>query len=120
MVLEKTVQSPLDCKVIKPINPKGNQSEYSLVGLMMKLNLHVNLHMITEKDPNAGKDWGQEEKGMTEDEMIGGHHWLNGHEFEQALEVGDGQGSLVCCSPWSHKESDTTEGLNWTERYLLA
>ena len=67
------------------------------------------------KDPDAGKDWGQEEKGTTEDEIIGWHHWLNGHEFEQALGVGDDQGSLVCCSSRGHKESDTTEQLNWTE-----
>ena len=64
------------------------------------------------KDPDAGKDEGQEEKGVTEDEMVGWHHRLNGHEFEQALGVGDGQGSLVCCSPWGHNESDTTEQLN--------
>ena len=61
------------------------------------------------------KDWRLEEKGMTEDEMVGWHHWLNGHEFEQAPGVGDGQGGLVCCSPWGHKELDTTERLNWTE-----
>ena len=66
------------------------------------------------KDPDAGKDWRQEEKGMTENEMVGWHHPLNGHEFEQALQVGDGQGSLVCCCPWGHKESDTTEWLNWS------
>ena len=65
------------------------------------------------KDPDAGKDWGQEEKGTTEDEMVGCHHWLNGHESEQALRVCDGWGGLVCCRPWSHKESDATE--NWTE-----
>ena len=69
---------------------------------------------LIEKDPDAGKGWRQEEKGMTEDELVGWHHWLDGHEFEQALEVGDGQGSLVCCSPWGHRESDTTEWLNWT------
>ena len=65
------------------------------------------------KDPDAGKDWGQEEKGATEDEMVGWHHRLNGHEFEQAPGVGDRQGSLVCCSPWGRKESDMTEWLNW-------
>jgi len=65
------------------------------------------------KDPDAGKDWRQEEKGMTEGEMTGWHHRLNGHEFEQASGVGDGQGGLVCCSPWGHKESDTTEQLSW-------
>ena len=70
---------------------------------------------LIEKDPDAGKDWRQEEKGTTEDEMVGWHHQLNGHEFEQAPGIGDGQGSLVCCSPWGRKESDTTEWLNWTE-----
>ena len=67
------------------------------------------------QDPDAGKDWRQEKKGMTVDEMVGWHHWLNGQEFEQALGVGDGQGSLAWCSPWGHKESDMTERLNWTE-----
>ena len=70
---------------------------------------------LIEKDPDSGKDWRQEEKGMTEDEMVGWHHWLNGNEFEEALGVGDGQGSLACCSPWGHKESEMTEGLNWTD-----
>ena len=71
------------------------------------------------KDPNSGKDWRQEEKGMTEDEMVGWHYQLEGHEFEQAPGNGDGQGGLVCCSPWGHKELDTTEKLNWsTETYV--
>ena len=65
------------------------------------------------KNPDAGKDWRQEEKGTTEDEMVGWQHWLNGHEFEQALGVGDGQGSLACCCPWDQRESDMTEWLNW-------
>ena len=69
------------------------------------------------KDPDAGKDW-TEEKGMTKDEIFGGHHWLDGHEFEQAPVVGDGQGSLVCYSPWGHKESDTTEWLNWSTSFF--
>ena len=67
------------------------------------------------KDPDAGKDWRWEEKGTSEDKLVGWHHWLDGHEFEQALGVVDGQGSLACCSPWGRKESDTTEQLNWTE-----
>ena len=71
------------------------------------------------KDPDAGKDWRQEEKGTTEDEMAGWHHQLDGHEFKQTLGVGDGQRSLECCSPWGHKESDTTERLNWTEYNLI-
>ena len=70
---------------------------------------------LTGQDPDAGKDWRQEEKGTTEDETVGWHHWLYGHEFEQAVGVGDGQGSLTCCSLWGHKESDMTERLNWTE-----
>ena len=79
---------------------------------------HVKSWLIW-KDPDAGKDWGQEEKGTTEDEMVGWHHRLNGCEFEQALGVGDGH-SLVCCSPWGCKESDTTKRLNWTEDFVLA
>ena len=67
------------------------------------------------KNSDAGRDWGQEEKGMAENEMAGWHHRLNGHEFEWTPGVGDGQGGLVCCSSWGHKESDTTEQLNWTE-----
>ena len=67
------------------------------------------------KDPDAGKDWRQEEKGTTEDEVVGWHHWLDGNELEQAPGVGEGQGSLVCCKPWGLKESDTTKQLNWTE-----
>ena len=74
---------------------------------------------LTGKDPDAGKDWGQEEKGTTEDEMARCHHQLNGHGFGWTLGVGDGQGGLVCCSPWGHKESDTTEPLNWTEYILI-
>ena len=74
---------------------------------------------LIRKDPDAGKDWGQEEKGMTEDEMVGWHHWLNGHRFGWTLGVGDGQGGLECCSPWSRKESDTTEQLNWTPSLLI-
>ena len=70
---------------------------------------------LIRKDPDAGKDWSQEEKGMTEDEMVGWHHWLDGHEFKQAPWVGDGLGSLACCSPQCPKESDMTEWLNWTE-----
>ena len=115
-----TLESPLDCKEIKPVNPKGNQS-WIFIG---KTDAEVETPILWQsdakswligKDPDAGKDWGQEERGVTEDEMIGWYHWLYGHEFEQALGVGDGQGSLVCCSRWGHKELDTTEWLNWTE-----
>ena len=73
---------------------------------------------VIGKDPDAGKDWRQEEKGTTEDEMVEWHHWLNSHEFEQAPGDGDGQGNLVCCSPWGHKESDTTEWLNWDSPFF--
>ena len=100
--------------VLKEISP-----EYSLKDWCWSWNSNTLATWCEElthwKRPCAGKDWGQEEKGTTEDEMVGWHHWLNGHEFEQAPGVGDGQGSLACCSPWGHKESDMTERLNWTE-----
>ena len=119
VVLEKTLESPLDSKEIQPVHPKGNRSwlfisrtdaeaETPILWLPNVKNWFIG------KDPDAGNDWRQEEKGMTEDEMVGWHHWLNGHEFEQALGVGDGQGGLACCSPWGHKYSDMTERLNWT------
>ena len=99
--------------ILKEISP-----EHSLEGLMLKLKLQYSGHLnakswLIRKDPDAGKDRRQAEKGMTEDEMVGWHHWLNEHEFEQASGVGDGQGRLGCCSPWDHKESDMTEQLNW-------
>ena len=123
VVLEKTLENPMDCKEVKPINPKGNQLWVFIRRTDAKAETpilwppHVKNWLIG-KDPDAGKEWRQEEKGTTEDEMVGWHHWLNGHEFEPALWVGDGQGSLACCSPWGHKESDTTEWLNWTEFQL--
>ena len=96
--------------ILKEISP-----DYSLEGLTLKLKLQYlpnAKRQLIGKDPDAGKDWRQEEKGTTEDEMVGWHHWLSGHEFEQAPKVGDGQGSLAWCSPWGHKESDTTDWLN--------
>ena len=91
--------------ILKVISP-----EYSLEGLMLKLKLQYFGHLMQRtdigKDPDAGKDWRQEEKKTTEDQMVGWHHWLTGHEFEQAPGVGDGQGSLACYSPWGRKESD--------------
>ena len=99
--------------ILKEITP-----EYSLKGLILKLQYFGHLmwrNDSLEKTLMLGKNWRQGEKGMTEDEMVGWHHWLNGHEFEQALRVGEGQGSLVCCSPWGHKELDPTEWVNWTE-----
>ena len=120
VVLEKTLKSSLDCKEIKPGNPKGNQS-WIFIGRTDAEAETLTLwppdakNWLTEKDPDAGKDWRQEAKGTTEDKMVGWHHQLNGHEFEQAPGVDDGQESLVCCSPWGRKELDLTERLNWTE-----
>ena len=117
VMLEKAPESPLDSKEIKWVIPKGNQpwlfigrtdAEAEASGLWppdMKSRL-------IGKDPIAGKDWRWEEKGTTEHKMVEWHHWLNGHEFEQALGDGEGQGSLACCSPWGGKELDTTELLN--------
>ena len=118
VVLEKTLESPLDCKEIQPVHPKGNQSWVftGRTGAEAETPILWQPHAkswLTGKDPDAGKDWRQEEKGTTEDEMVGWHHQLSGHEFEWTLGVGDGQGGLVCCSPWGRKESDTTEWLNW-------
>ena len=124
MVLEKTLESPLDCKEIQPVHPKEDQS-WVFIG---RTDVEAETPILRPpdvkswliwKDPDAGKDWGQEEKGTTEDEMVGWHHWLNGHGFGWTLAVGDGQGSLACCGSWSHKESNTTEWLNWTQRHHL-
>ena len=119
VVLEKTLESPLDCKEIKPVNPKGNQS-WILTG---RTDAEVETSILWPadaknwligKDPDAGKDWNQEEKGMTEDEMVGWHHRLDGHEFEQALGVGDRQGGLACCSPWGCRvRHNWVTELNW-------
>ena len=120
VVLEENLQSTLGCKKIKPVNPKLNQS-WIFIGKMdaeaetLILWPPDGKKWLIGKDPDAGKNWKQEEKGITEDEMIGWHHQLDEHEFEQALGGGDGQGNLACCIPWGHKELDTTERLNWTE-----
>ena len=123
-VLEKTPESLLDYKEIKPVNPEGNQSWIFIGRTDGEAETPVlwppdAKNWLIGKDPDAGKDWRQEEKGMTEDEIVGWHHWLNGREFEQALGVDNAQGSLVCCSSWGHKESDTTEWLNWTDSSIL-
>ena len=108
VVLEKTLESPLDCKEIKPVNPKGNQP-WIFIGRAdaeaetPTLWPHDKKSRLIRKDPESGKDGGQEEKGMTEDKMVGWHHQLNGHEFGQVPGIGDGQGSLGCCSPWVAK-----------------
>ena len=120
VVLEKTLESPLDCKETQPVHPKGDQSWI----LIRKTDAEAETPVLWPpdlknwliwKDPDAGKDWRQEEKGTTEDKIVGWHHRLDGHEFERTPGVGDGQGSLVCCNPWGQKESDTTEQLNWPE-----
>ena len=104
----------------KPVNPKGNQSWMFIRRTDAEAETLIlwppdGKNRCTGKDPDAGKDWRWVEKGTIEDEMVGWHHRLNGYEFEQALGAGGGQGGLVCCSPWGHKELDTTEQLNWTE-----
>ena len=119
VVLEKILENPLDCKEIQPVHPEGNQS-WIFIGKTdaeaetLLLWPPVAKNWLIGKDPDAGKDWRQEEKRTTENEMIGWHHWRDGHNFEWAPEVGDAQGSLVCCSPWGRKELDMTERLNWT------
>ena len=114
MVLEKTLKSPLDCQKIKLVNPKGNYPEYSLEGLMLKLKLQYFGHLMRrtdslEKTLMLGKIEGKRRRGRQR--MVGWHHQLDAHEFEQALGVGDGQGSPTCCSPWGHKELGMTEQL---------
>ena len=125
LILEKTLKSPLDCKEIQPIHPKGNQSWVFIGRTDVEAETPILLpayakNWLSGKDPDAWTDCRWEEKGMTEDEMVGWHHWLSGHEFEQAPGVGNGQGSLVCCSPWGCKESDMNEQLNWlTDSWLI-
>ena len=119
-MLEKNLESLLDYKEIQPVNPKGNQYWIFIGRTDVEAETpvlwppHAKSWLIG-KDPNAGKDWGQEEKAMTEDEMAGWHHRLDGHGFGSTLGVGDGQGGLACCGSWSRKESDMTERLNWTD-----
>ena len=108
MVLEKTLESPFNCKEIQPVQPKANQSWVFIGRTDVEAETPILGHLMQradslEKTPDAGKDCRQEEKEMTEDEMVGWHHQLNRHGFEQAPVAGEGQGSLVCCSPWCHK-----------------
>ena len=107
VVLKKTLESPLDCKEIKPVNPKGINPEYSLEGLMLKLKLQYFGRWMQSAD-SLEETLMLGEKGVTEDEMVRKHYWLNEHEFEQTPGASEGQGSLACCSPWGCKESDTT------------
>ena len=118
VVLEKTLENPLDCKEIQPVRPEGNQSWIFIGRTGAEAETPIfwppdAKNWLLGKDPDDGKDWKQEEKRMTEDEMVWWYHWVDGHEFEQAPGVGDGQGSLVCCSPWGYQQSDMTEWLNW-------
>ena len=124
VVLEKTLEGPLGCKEIRSVCPKGDQCWMFIVRTDVEAETpilwppHVKSWLIW-KDPDVGKDWRQEKKGATEDEMVGWHHWLSVHEFEQALGDGDGQGGLACCSSWDHKELDMTKWLNWTELIMM-
>ena len=117
--VEKTFESSLHSKESKPTNPKGNQPWIFIGRTDGEAEAPVlwppDIKNSSGKSPDAGKYWRQEEKQMTEDEMVGWHHWLDGPEFEQALGVGDEQGSLACCSPWGLEELDVTEWLNWIE-----
>ena len=124
VVLEKTLESPLHCKEIQPVNPKGNQSWIFIGRTDAEAETPIlwppyGKKWFVGKDLNAGKDWRWEEKGTAKDEMVRWHHRLNGHEFEQFPAVGDGQGSLACHSPLGCKESDTTECLNLLTEYII-
>ena len=119
VVLVKTLESPLDCKEIQPVHSKGDQSWVFFGRNDAKAETPVLWppdlkSWLIGKDPDAGRDWGQEEKGTTEDEMAGWYHQLNGRESEWTPGVGDVQGGLACCGSWGRKELDTTEQLNWT------
>ena len=120
VVLEKTLESPLDYKEIQPVHPKGHQSWVFIARTDVEAEIPILWppdvkRWLIWKDPDAGKDWGQEEKEMTEDDMVGWHHQLNGHGFGWIPRVGDGQGGLVCCGSWGCQELNMTEQLNWTE-----
>ena len=120
VVLDKTLESPLDCKEIQPVHSEGDQpcdffgrnDAKAETPVLWPPDAKI---WLIGKDPDAGRDCKQEEKGTTEDEMAGWHHWLDGRESGWTLGVGDGQGGLACCDLWGRKESDTTERLNWTE-----
>ena len=119
VVLKKTLESPWDCKEIQPVHSKGDQSWMVIGRTDVEAETPIfwppdGKSWLIWKDPDAGKDWGQEEE-TTEDEMLGWDHQRNGHGFWGTLGVGDGQGGLVCCGSWGHKESDKTEQLNWTD-----
>ena len=120
LLLEKTLESPLDCKEIQPVHLKGNKSWIFIGRTDAEAETPILWppdvkNWLIGKDSDAGRNWRQEEKGTTEDEMAGWQHRLDGHEIEWTPGVGDGQGGLACCNSWGHKESDMTERLNWTE-----
>ena len=125
VVLEKTLESPLDCKEIQPVHPKGSQSWIFIGRTDAEAQTPIlwppdAKNWLTGKDPEAGNDWRQEEKLMAEDEMVGWHHRVYGHEFEQVPGVGVGQGSLACCSPCCHRvRHDWVTELNWCQQYLV-
>ena len=117
--LEKTLESPLKCMEIQSVHPRGNQSWIFIGRTDAEAETPIlwppdAKNWLTGKYPDSGKVWRQEAKGLTEDEKVGWQHWLDGHEFEKVPKVGDGLGSLLCYSPWGHKESDMTEWLNWS------
>ena len=124
VVLEKTLESPLDCKEIQPVHPKGDKSWVFIGRTDAKAETpilwrpHAKSWLVWV-DPDAGRDWGQEEKGATEDEMAGWHHRLDGHGFGWTQGAGDGKGGLACYNSWGCKESDPTEQMNWnwTQHY---
>ena len=125
VVLEKTLKRHLDCKEIKPVNPEWNLSWIFIGRTDAEAETPIlwspdAKSQLIRKDPDAGKNWQQEEEGTAEDEMVGWHHWLNGREFEQALGDGNCQGSLVCCGPWVGKESDMTGWLNNAQKLFLS
>ena len=124
VVLEKTLESLLDCKEIQQVHPKGDQSWVFIGRTDAEAETPIlwpphEKSWLIGKDPDAGRDWGHEEKRMTQDEVAGCHHWLDAHESGWTPGVGDGQGGLACCDSWGCKESDTTEWLNWTELKIL-
>ena len=125
VVLNKTLEIPLKCKENYPVHLIRDQSCVFIGRTDAEAETPIlwppdAKSWLIGKDPDSGEDWRLEEKGMTEDEMAGWHHWLDESEFEQAPGVGDGQEGLACCRPWDHKESDVTEWLNWTESLQLS
>ena len=125
VVLEKTLESPLYCKEIQPVHSEGDSQPWDFFGrndataeTPVLSAPHVKSWLIG-KDSDAGRNWGQEDKGTTEDEMAGWHHWLDGRESEWTPGVGDGQGGVACGDSWGRKESDRTERLNWTDSWYM-